>query len=102
MGGARRALCTFLLYLNEEGFTSLDQVTPPVIGRFLSWAVKSGRNTPAHSISFISVFFDWMIAEGRREHANPVVPRIHKKRKQVYLPRPIKTDDFDMTWRILR
>lgn len=100
MYGPRNALSYFFLFLNEEGTTNLDQVIPKTITRFLVWESERGIKNENY-LSYVSTFFDWLIAEDRRTHANPVVPRIHKTKRPKHLPRPYSDRELEEIWRLL-
>jgi len=99
--GARNALSYFFLFLNEVGIANLDDVTPKVITRFLAWEVERGGPKGPKYLSYVTTFFDWMIGEGRRVHANPVVPRIHRLKAPQRLPRPYSEEEVAEIWRLL-
>jgi len=96
----RVALSRFFLFLTEQGISSLEDVTPKIITQFLTWAEESGR-TAAKSTTYISVFFECMIAEGRRESANPVVGLLHRQREKHRVPRPLEASELELAWQIL-
>jgi site-specific recombinase XerD len=97
----RTTLSTFLLFLNEQRIRSLETVSPQIVTQFLTWARTSGHRGAVETISIISKFFQWMIAEGRRKAANPVVPLIHSQRKKHRLPRPLEAEELDFAWQLL-
>ena len=98
----RTGLAPFFLFLNQQAIDSLADVTPRTVTQYLSWGKKSGHRAAAHKISNVLVFFDWMIAGGRRKAANPVVGLIHNERKKHRLPRPYKQAELDFIWGLLR
>ncbi len=69
-------------FLNDEHIISLESVKPHIVANFLVSIEKLNRGLATHTISNISTFFNWMIAEGRRRAANPVVGIIHRRRKK--------------------
>jgi integrase/recombinase XerC len=91
--GARNALSYLFQFLLEEKITDISQVTPRTITRFMAWEGRRGGISNKY-ISFASTFFDWMIAEGRREHANPVISKIHHCRTPERLPRPYSDEEM--------
>jgi len=42
------------------------------------------------------------LAEGRREAANPVLPRLHNCRKGYRQPRPLSHEEVELCWKLLR
>ena len=85
----RQALYPMFVYMNEHGIETLDAVTPKTITHYLAWADRTGRRNAVQELSALSVFFQWLIVEGRREHANPVIPRFHARPKKYRMPRPL-------------
>lgn len=98
----RKSLGPFFFFLNQQGITSLDDVTPKTITQYLAWGQKEGRRSVAKTPSFISTFFKWAIAEGHRKFGNPVVPLIHRARPKHRLPRPLEQDQLAFTWDLLQ
>jgi integrase/recombinase XerC len=88
--------------LVEERIVSLQDVTPQTITKFLVEVQKSNRGMATATISNISTFFNWMIGEGRRKAANPVVGMIHYNRKKQRLPRPYEENELNFIWQLLR
>jgi integrase len=97
----RKALAPFLRFLNEVGVTSLEDVHPQTVTRYLIWADEVGCRSCKTTISLISTFFKWAIATGHRRGGNPVVPMVHATRQIRRKPRPLGTDEIDLVWRIL-
>lgn len=97
----RSCVGPFFLFIKEKGISSLDEVTPKTVTQYLSWGEKSGRKI-ARTISFVSTFFKWALAEGHRNGSNPVVSLIHRSRKQWRMPRPLETEQLDFTWDLLK
>ena len=98
--GARNALSYFFQFLLEEKITDIGQVTPRVITRFMAWEGRRGT-IPNKYLSFVSTFFDWMISEDRRQHANPVISKIHRYRTPERLPRPYSEEEMADIWKLL-
>src|SRR5215469_2986989 len=98
--GVRNALSYFFQFLREENVTDTNQVTPRTITRFMAWEGRRGT-IPNKYLSFVSTFFDWMIGEDRRKHANPVVPKIHRHKTPERLPRPYSEEEMAVIWQIL-
>jgi integrase len=88
-------------YLNEQGFTDLEDVGAPTITAFLNWGKTVGRKTAQYSPSTLSTFFNWMIAEGRRKEPNPVIPLIHKEPFKNRKPRPLDAIELELLWKLL-
>jgi integrase/recombinase XerC len=97
----RQALYPFLSYMNEHGIDELDAVTPKTITHYLAWADRTGRRNAVQALSALSVFFQWSIVEGHREHANPVIPRFHARPKQYRMPRPLEESEMELLWQVL-
>ena len=98
---ARTALGTLFLFLNERGFTSLEDVNPKTITDFLIWAKKTGRRDAPSKLTYLSTFFKWAIASGYRKSGNPVVPLIHRARPAKTQPRPLEDDELKIVWQLL-
>jgi integrase/recombinase XerC len=92
---------SFFEYLQLTGISTLDEITPPTVTNFLTWAAKVGRHSAKYSIPFLSTFFKWAIASGYRKYANPVVGLIHNPRKPKRRPRPLKQEESAMAEKIL-
>jgi integrase len=90
-------LCEFLI---EEGITDMEQVIPKIITRFLAWGVEKRRSVYSH-IAYISTFMKWLIIEGRRKAANPVVPEMHYAPEPFREPRPFEEDQMQSIWKLL-
>lgn len=98
----RSALGRFFIFINEQGIKSLEDVTPRTISEYLVWSERSGRHGAANKMFCIATFFNWQIAEGRRQAGNPVIGPIHNGRKKQRIPRPLKKDALDFAWKLLR
>jgi integrase/recombinase XerC len=98
----RKSLGSFFLFLKEKNVASLEQVTPKTITEFLAWGQRTDRRTVASTISFVATFFRWAYAEGHCKTPSPVVPLIHRTRKQWRMPRPLGTEQLAFTWQLLR
>jgi integrase len=101
-GSALTSLVAFCEFLLEVGVSSMNDVVPKVITDYLVWGTKQGRNQVAHSVSPLSTFFNWQIAEGRRILPNPIVPSIHKTRRNECEPRPFSSEEIDFAWELLQ
>jgi integrase len=88
-------------FLNEQGFTDLEDVGAPTITAFLNWGKTVGRKTAQYSPCTLSTFFNWMIAEGRRKGPNPVIPLIHKLPFKSRKPRPLDAAELELLWKLL-
>jgi site-specific recombinase XerD len=97
----RSALRLFFHFLNRQGVKLLEEVTTSTITQYLIWARKSKSRVGPSDVSAITVFFDWLIAEGRRTAANPVVSKIHQPRTKNRLPRPLGPQELEFAWRLL-
>jgi integrase/recombinase XerC len=98
--GTRNALSYFFQFLNERGIRDVNDVTPKTITGFVAWESDRGITCP-HNITFVSTFFNWLIDEERRSHANPVVPRIHRVKRPKLLPRPYSEQEIAQIWSLL-
>jgi integrase len=98
--GARNALSYFFKFLLEENITDIGLVTPRVITRFMAWEARRGT-IPNKYLGFVSTFFDWLISENRRQHANPVISKIHRYRTPERLPRPYSDAEMAEIWKLL-
>ena len=98
--GARNALSYFFQFLTAEKVDDIKLVSPKLITRFIASELRRG-GIPTKYVSFVSTFFDWMIAEDRFDHANPVVPRIHHAKTPKHLPRPYSEEEMTEIWRLL-
>lgn len=97
----RRAIGPWFKFLQEEGITSIRQVTSKTITRYTAWAHDSGRDQLNRVLSYVSTFFKWAIAEGHYDRGNPVVPLIHRMRVPKRLPRPLEDDELELAWKLL-
>jgi site-specific recombinase XerC len=79
-----------------EKVGDIKLVSPKLITRFIASELRRG-GIPTKYVSFVSTFFDWMIAEDRFDHANPVVPRIHHAKTPKHLPRPYSEEEMTET-----
>jgi len=98
----RKGIRPFFRFVNESGIASLEEVQPATITDYLAWAEKSGYRNAAHDLTCVSTFFNWMITEGRRIAANPVIPRYHYPPKKKRQPRPYSPDQLNFIWSLLR
>jgi len=99
--GVRSRLGSFFRFLNERKIESLDDVTPTTITQFVAWSKAAGPGDMPGKVSSVSKFFRWLIAEGRRETGNPVVPLIHARRRERRAPRPLENTELQFTWKLL-
>lgn len=97
---ARTYLISFLDFLNEKGITDLEDVKPSHITAYIAKETGRGISHCAY-LGAISVFFGWLIAEGRRKATNPVVPRIHRGPRKRNLPRPYSGQEMEDMWKVL-
>ncbi|MDG7000166.1 MAG: hypothetical protein JRN15_13755, partial [Nitrososphaerota archaeon] len=79
----------------------MKQVTPKTITRFMAWGGENGRAAAQGDVTYISTFMKWLIVEGRREAANPVIPEMHYARKHFREPRPFEEDQMTFIWKLL-
>ena len=98
---ARKTIPRFLLFLNEQGVQSLEDVTPRTISGFISWIAATNRKLSTSCISTISVFFKWAISVDLRKGANPVIGLIHHAPKKKRLPRPYSRQQLTNIWDLL-
>lgn len=97
----RTAICPFFLYLTEHSITSIEEVKPRTITQYLKWANEVGYRNAAHNISCLSVFFNWTITDGHRKGGNPVITRMHGRRRKHRLPKPYTPEEMDYIWSLL-
>lgn len=97
----RKALGPFFTFLNEQGISSIEDVSSKTIYDFLNWAEKIGRLDPKNKISFLSTFFKWAISVGHRKAGNPVLPGFHGTKKTKTEPRPLETEESKLVWQLL-
>lgn len=97
----RKTVPRFLLFLNEQGIQSLEDVTPRTISGFISWIAATNRKLSTSCISTISVFFKWAISVDLRKGGNPVVGMIHHAPKKKRLPRPYSRQELTTIWELL-
>ncbi len=97
---ARTYLISFLGFVNEKGIVDLEDVKPSHITAYIAKETGRGINHSAY-VGAISVFFGWLIAEGRRKAANPVVPRIHRGPRKKNSPRPYTDQHMQEMWKVL-
>ncbi len=71
-------LLPFFQFLTERGVADLEDVTPQTVTAYFEWGRTTGRQVVAYSAGTLSTFFGWLMREGRRKGANPVIPLIHK------------------------
>jgi len=86
-------------FMEKRGITDLEQVTPAVITSFI--------NDPASKyfqintvLNAVSTFMKWLIVQGLRKSANPVIARLHRRPAPKRLPRPYKDDEMDEIWNL--
>jgi len=97
----RKSICPFFEFLNEQHIVSLDQANSRTITEYLVWAERTGHRSAAHDLTCVASFFNWLIFEGHRTLANPVVPRFHYPRKKEPLPRTYTESDLNVIWQLL-
>lgn len=98
IAGARASLAHFFKYAyQEEGLTTLDQIRPGVVSRFIVHERKRGL-TGASFIGHISTFFSWLQQEERVDMGNPVLPRFHSQRGAPAEARPYQDKDLEFIW----
>lgn len=96
----RLELISFLGFVNHLGITNLEDVRPNVVTQYVAGELARGLQH-RNFVGGISIFFHWMLAEGRRRNPNPVVPRIHNTRMREYLPRPYSDSESDERWAVI-
>jgi integrase len=97
----RSSLIAFGMFLVDAKIPTLGAVTPRVITEYLAWGRRVGRLQVPRTISTISMFFNWMIVEERREASNPVVSKMHSPREPRRRPRPLSAQEESLAWEIL-
>ena len=101
VGSVRPYLARFFLFLEEQGITTIESVTPKMVTQFQKWLDEAGLSAATHEMSCISSFFNWALAEGRRNAANPVIPKLHRRRKAHRRPRPLVPEELELCWALL-
>jgi integrase len=94
-------LLPFFQFLAETGYTDLESVSPQTVSEYLAWGRSTGRKVVAYSSGTLSTFFNWMLAEGRRKAANPVIGFLHQAPARKREPRPLETEELDLLWKLL-
>ena len=97
---ARCYLMAFYEFLSSIGIVDLEQVTPGTITKFLQYCATR-RQTTNGNLGAVSVFFNWLITEGKRQANNPVISRFHRQTVPKRLPRPYKDDEMAEIWSLL-
>src|ERR1700747_1966993 len=59
-----------LLFLEQTGINNIEDVRPKTITQFQGWLKDTGRSPATNDMSCIATFFNWMLAECRREASN--------------------------------
>jgi integrase len=91
--------CLAYAYQTEQ-ITSLEQITPQVISRYILHEVGRGIKNRNY-IGYLSVFFDRLRAEGLMERGNPVVPHYHNQSNNKCAPRPYSNSEIETLWKVL-
>jgi site-specific recombinase XerD len=94
------SLSNLASFAHGEGLTKLEQITPQVISRFIKHERARGL-TGGNFIGHTRTFFGSLIAEGRVDMANPVIPRIHSQRGAPTEARPYSDKDLAFLWNIV-
>jgi len=98
---ARASIVPFFRYLNVRGITCLESVTPRTITEYITWSMRTSSRNVGEHMSYLSVFFKWMMAMGYREAGNPVIGMMHNPKQKKRLPRPYSEEEMDRTWNLL-
>jgi site-specific recombinase XerD len=73
----RSRLASFFTYVySTEKITSVENITPRVVTRFIA-AERARGMTNGNPVAHVSSFFRWMESEERLKRSNPVIARIH-------------------------
>lgn len=97
----RLGLGFFFEFLTESAVLSIDDVDSKMVSAYLAWGRDNDHKSVATCIGFVTKFFDWMIVEGRRMTANPVVRGFHTVRQPKRKPRPFEDDTLQQIWELL-
>lgn len=97
----RASIVPFFRYLNAQGITCLESVTPRTITEYITWSKKTRSRDVKDHISYLSVFFKWAMAMGHRESGNPVIGTMHAAKQKKRVPRPYSDEEMDRTWHFL-
>ena len=101
LNAIRCDLAAFFDFLNRSKIRSLNSVEPKIVSAFLADLAKRRPKSAGSLAGQLRLFFDWLIFEGRRKKANPVISSIHSGRAPKRLPRPFSSSDLDIIWGIL-
>jgi integrase len=93
---ARTATLNFMRFLHEAQITDPCKVDAKVITDYVNWARVNGMKASICYLSFISVYMDWLIFQGRRTD-NPVT-RFHRRKTPKRLPRPYSEEEMKQIW----
>lgn len=97
---ARGGMLLVFEFLRDSQIKDVCHVTAKVVTEFIKWGRERGlhRSLATH-LSFLSVYMDWLIYEGRRSD-NPVT-RFHRGRVPKCLPRPYSETEMVFIWSLL-
>jgi integrase len=87
-------LAAFFHFLRRKRIRSLESVNPRVISSFLADLRKTRKKSAGRVVGNIRLFFDWLIINGKRKTANPVIPRFHTQTQVTRLPRPYEAKEL--------
>lgn len=94
VGGVRKHIAPFFLYITGPGCVPLSDVSPATITAFKAWARQNGYASASDDTSALSTFFHWLIYEERYEGESPVVPSIHGRKKVARSGRPYTSQEI--------
>jgi integrase/recombinase XerD len=89
-------LAAFFHFLRHKRIRSLDSVNPRVISSFLADLKKTRKKSAGKVVGNIRLFFDWLIINGKRKTANPVIPKFHTQTQVTRLPRPYEAKELQL------
>lgn len=89
-------LAAFFSFLRKKRIRSLDSVTPKVITSFLVDMKETRKKSAGRVVGDIRLFFDWVIIEGKRTAANPVIRKFHTQTQATRLPRPYESAEIQL------
>jgi integrase len=98
LGSVKPSLAHFFAHaVVKEGITTLEEIGPSVVGRFVAGEKARGM-TSSNSVGHIATLFNWLIYQERFDRRNPVIARIHSQRSKPAAARPYTDKDLSFIW----
>lgn len=101
VGTPRYSLVALFVYLRKKRLRSLASVSPRHISSFFSHLRKTRPKSAARVLTDVRLFFDWLIATGRRSKPNPVLKKVHTQLSTDRLPSPYSRADLKQISQLL-